>query len=155
MSYSRSGMGSPFLNAHSNISIAANAKSQASEYMRYGSPSIACNFDGIQIPSEWFQESPGRNGAGTTQNGIPDAQIECRRLPTLDLGVINKQPLLSLNHHHRPRRPPTLRHHVTNGHHHAHQPPIHNERATPQPQQGRRLNATSPVNECPRQHVAT
>ncbi|EDR07565.1 uncharacterized protein LACBIDRAFT_327925 [Laccaria bicolor S238N-H82] len=29
------------------------------------------------------------------RNGIPDAQIECRRLPTLDLGVINKQLPLS------------------------------------------------------------
>ena len=35
-----------------------------------------------------------------------DAQIECRHLPTLNLGVINKQCLLLLNHHHRPWRPP-------------------------------------------------
>ncbi|EDR04386.1 uncharacterized protein LACBIDRAFT_330644 [Laccaria bicolor S238N-H82] len=53
------------------------------------------NFDGIQIPPEWFQESPGRNDPGMRRNGIPDAQIECRRLPTLDLGVINKQLPLS------------------------------------------------------------
>ncbi|EDR03665.1 uncharacterized protein LACBIDRAFT_331412 [Laccaria bicolor S238N-H82] len=53
------------------------------------------NFDGIQIPPEWFQESPGRNDPGMRRNGIPDAQIECRRLPMLDLGVINKQLPLS------------------------------------------------------------
>jgi hypothetical protein len=47
--------------------------------------------NGIRILPEWFQESRGRNGARNERNGILNAQIEHRRLPTLDLGIINKQ----------------------------------------------------------------
>ena len=55
--------------------------------------------NGIQIPPEWFQESPGRNLPGMRQNRIlaeslfvDDVQIERQCLPMLNLGIINKQP---------------------------------------------------------------
>jgi hypothetical protein len=35
------------------------------------------------------------------------AQIRCRQTPTLDLGIVNKQPIPFFNHHHLPQCPPT------------------------------------------------
>jgi hypothetical protein len=51
--------------------------------------------NGIRIPPEWFQESRGWNGAWNERNGILNAQIERWHLPTLDLGIINKQTMSS------------------------------------------------------------
>ena len=49
-----------------------------------------------------------------------NAQIEHRHLPTLNLGIVNKQFSLFLNHHQRPRRPPC---HPPTSHYHAHPSP--------------------------------
>ncbi|KIK03936.1 hypothetical protein K443DRAFT_37993, partial [Laccaria amethystina LaAM-08-1] len=57
--------------------------------------------NGIQIPPEWFRESPGWN-----YNGMPGTESR-RHMLTLDLGVINNnKPLLIFYHHRRPQHPP-------------------------------------------------
>ncbi|KIK04961.1 hypothetical protein K443DRAFT_35608, partial [Laccaria amethystina LaAM-08-1] len=48
-----------------------------------------------------------------------DIQIEHRCLPTLDLGLINKQ-IFSPHHHHHRQRPPTVAHSPMSPHHHRH-----------------------------------
>jgi hypothetical protein len=97
--------------------------------------------NGIQILPEWFQESCGRNYIRNARNGIRSylqRRIDRRRLPTLYLGVINKQILVlplpppSSTTPMQRRRVTT----VTNGrqyHKTTTRAPRHRPRPTPQP----------------------
>ena len=93
--------------------------------------------NGIQIPPEWFLESPGRNEFREF-NGTDCLLIRPNRVSAFAdarFGHHQQTTPLVLNHHHRQRRLPTSLIALTNDHH---QPRprtarhAHNEHATPQ-----------------------
>jgi hypothetical protein len=67
-----------------------------------------------ELPSTEFHQN-GIHGICRVPN---DVQIERRRLPTLDLGVVNKQTLSHHYHHYHRRRPPSITSSPTSPCHH-------------------------------------
>ncbi|EDR07014.1 uncharacterized protein LACBIDRAFT_328269 [Laccaria bicolor S238N-H82] len=106
------------------------------------------NFDGIQILLKSFQEAPGRNAPGTTQNRIPDTQIECQCLLMLDLGVINKQ-----HTHSQPPPSSTMPTHLATSPHHQCPPPC--PPATHRPQQAGHTPTSMPQCHITRKQAPT